>query len=138
MHISGNTNSWHQKPDMVAIIRLLFLTKIEYIDHEQEFLYHSFDELKQLDIHQIEMLRSERKLKSLKVKFDDFIQRIEQLSHARSILLVIRRFLKLETAQAIYELLTNDKYLFYSPSSLQRLLGLETYINHYVANPVDN
>ncbi|MEM9918246.1 MAG: hypothetical protein AAF990_09140 [Bacteroidota bacterium] len=123
---------------MVAIIRHLIHTKIEYIDHEQEFLYHSFDELKQLDIHQIEMLRSERKLKSLKVKFDDFIQRIEQLSHARSLLLVIRSFLKLETAQAIYELLTNDKYLFYSPSSLQRLLGLETYINHYVANPVDN
>lgn len=138
MQNTGNTNSRHQKPDMVAIIRHLIHTKIEYIDHEQEFLYHSFDELKQLDIHQIEMLRSERKLKSLKVKFDDFIQRIEQLSHARSLLLVIRSFLKLETAQAIYELLTNDKYLFYSPSSLQRLLGLETYINHYVANPVDN
>ncbi|MEO1626878.1 MAG: hypothetical protein AAFV25_17120, partial [Bacteroidota bacterium] len=81
---------------------------------------------------------SEKKLKSLKVKFDDFIQRVEQLSYARNLLLVIRSFLKLETAQAIYELLTNDKYLFYSPKSLQRLLGLETYINGYAVNAIDN
>ncbi|MEO1514949.1 MAG: hypothetical protein AAFV95_08045 [Bacteroidota bacterium] len=138
MHNTGNTKNRDDKPELVEIIHQLIHSKIEYIEHEQEFLYRSFDELNQLDIADLENVRSEKKLKSLKVKFDDFIQRVEQLSYARNLLLVIRSFLKLETAQAIYELLTNDKYLFYSPKSLQRLLGLETYINGYAVNAIDN
>ena len=123
---------------MVAIVEKLIKSKIEYIDYEQEYLYQTFDEFKTFSPSEILVQTSEKKLKRVKSKFDELIERIEQLTYSRTQLLVIRTFLKNETAEAIYELLTNEKYLFYSPKSLQRLLGLETYLNDFAFQLEEN
>ncbi|MEL6867523.1 MAG: hypothetical protein AAFP19_24070 [Bacteroidota bacterium] len=133
-----NTNQEGKGPHLVRIVDSLIDSKLQYIDHQQEFLNSTFDELHHMDSHALNSIRSENRLKSIKKKFDEFIEKTEQLTYARELLLLVRTFLKEETAKAIFELLTNDKYLFYTPVSIQRLLGLESYLQNNMAFASDN
>ena len=133
-----NTKPGSETPKLVMIVEALISNKIECLEQQQDFLYSAFDELEQLDVATLDNIRSERKLRTIKTKFDDFIERVEKLTYARDLLLLIKSFLKAETANAIFELLTNDKYLFYTPDSLQRLLGLESYLQEYYSLASEN
>ncbi len=128
-----NTNPESETSKLVMIVGALIDTKIECIEQQQDFLHSAFDGLEQFDLPMLGGIQSEQKLLAIKSKFDEFIEKVEQLTYARELLLLIKSFLTVDTAKAIFDLLTNDKYLFYTADSLKRLLGLEGYIQEYYA-----
>lgn len=137
MQNTGNTKNGDQ-PSQVELVQKMITYKIDYLETEQDFLYQSFDQTYRLPIVNTSYTPSDQQLKRLKDKYDELIERTEQLTHARNQLLVIQAFLTEENADAVYELLTNDKYMFYTPSSLSRLLGLESYLNDLSVALSDN
>lgn len=137
MQNTGNTKNGDQ-PSQVELVQQLIRYKVDYLETEQDFLYQSFDQTYRLPIVNTNFSTSDQQLKRLKDKYDELIERIEQLTHSRNQLLVIQAFLTDENADAVYELLTNDKYMFYTPSSLSRLLGLESYLNDLSVALSDN
>ncbi len=130
-----NTKNESQNPRLVKIVFGLIDSKIRFIEHQQDFLCNSFQELDSMNMGTLEDLQTPSKLRKVKSRLDDFIQKIEKLAHARDLLLIIRSFTKEETATAIFELLTNDKYLFYTSGMLQRMLNLETYMAEQYYSP---
>ena len=123
-----NTNGESHNSKLVKIVKKLIAAKIEYIEHEQEFLYNSFEDLSHFNTALLDQIQSPNRLRNIKIRLDNFIQEMEKLSHSRELLLLIQPLIKEETAHAVYELLSNDKYLFYSSQMLQRLLNLEAYM----------
>ncbi|MEM1321049.1 MAG: hypothetical protein AAGG75_12420 [Bacteroidota bacterium] len=127
-----NTTNDNQNSKLVKIVFGLIDSKIQFIEHQQAFLCSTFHELDEMSTETLELVESTGKLKKIKSRLDDFIQKTEKLTHAHDLLMIIRSFIKEETARAIFELLTNDKYLFYTSGMLQRMLNLETYMaEHY-------
>lgn len=123
-----NTNGDSHNTNLVEIVQNMLKSKIQYIEHEQDYLSSSNTDLDLYSEPLLSQIHSPNQLKSIKSRLDDFIMQYEKLSHSRELLLLIKPLVKEETAHAIYELLSNDKYLFYSPSMLQRLLNLEVYM----------
>jgi len=133
-----NTNGESHNTKLVKIVRKLIAAKIQYIEHEQDFLYSSFEDLSHFNTDLLDQIQSPNRLRNIKMRLDNFIQEMEKLSHSRELLLLIQPLIKEETAQAVFELLSNDKYLFYSSQMLQRLLNLEAYMAEQYYSSTEN
>ncbi len=107
------------------IVSALLSTKLNYLQQQETFVHRAYADIHSIDPTKLDPASQKSTLKLMKERLDDFLSRLEQLAHAKKLLLLIRRFLNESTALAIYELLTNDKYLFYSENSLRSLLSLE-------------
>ena len=133
-----STNGESHNTKLVKIVKKLIAAKIQYIEHEQDFLYSSFEDLSHFNTDLLDQIQSSNRLRNIKMRLDNFIQEMDKLSHSRELLLLIQPLIKEETARAVFELLSNDKYLFYSSQMLQRLLNLETYMAEQYYSSTEN
>ena len=113
---------------LAQIVDSIISTKIEYANQQQSFLCKSLDILQETYGGATLTKAAEISYSTFQRQFDEILDQVDQLAYSIELLLIIRSYLSEETSRAIYELMLNDKYLFYAPEKLQQLLNLESFL----------
>lgn len=132
-----NTSPFAGRNGLVTIVENIIKTKIQYAEQQQDFLCKSLDLFQQAQ-GGVTLAKAGLVSDQQSAKFDDIMEQMEQLAYSIELLLIIRTYLREETVNAIYELMINDKYLFYSTEKLQQLLNLEVFLFGDEASISDN
>ncbi len=122
-----NTTPYAGRNGLVKIVESIIETKIQYAKQQQDFLCKSLDILQQAQ-GGVTVAQAKLVSEDSESRFHEIMDQMEQMVYSIELLLMIKTFLRGETVNAIYDLMINDKYLFYAPEKLQQLLNLEVFL----------